>query len=243
MKPLSFYNIKDFVNRGARYVSMTATGEIQEDAKEKIRIGSLRRRFVLEPERAFDLPVVPGEHLTPSGALSTKEATRKWLATLDPYVFVTPKEMDEWSLLANACHEYPDLWNIIPRCRFELSRQVEAEGLVFSAKAHMLDDENKVHAFHTTRDFNEAVKNIRDLYQLEQLTWTADLFDAQVGSIFVAETEGGQRVRQFFFDPDVLRSAAERVKRWTAAWYRAKDDMGREYLPPKTLSYSNIKGA
>ena len=246
MKPISFHTLRTFIDKGARYSSMLATGEVTEDIKEKARIGRMRRRFILQPDTVLDIPVVPGEHLTPSGALSTKEATRKWLDSLDPYVFVTPKEMEEWSTLANVCHDYAPLFMVMKDCQFEIERQTEEEGMIFSARAHMVDSGvtyPTVHALHTCRDFNDAVKNIRDLYQLEKLVWTADIFSCEIGSIFVVETENGMRVRQFLFDSDVIMAAVDRVKRWTATWVKARDNPNAAVLQPKTLSLHQIKGA
>lgn len=65
---------------------------------------------VLEPD-VFDATAIaaPEEHLTPSGALSTKKATLEWRASLPPDALVlSPAIRDTCLRIRDAVHDHPD---------------------------------------------------------------------------------------------------------------------------------------
>ena len=244
--PITFHQLTDFVNGGPAYYERRHISQsIKLDLRNKLRRARMRRLAICQPDAFTSIPAVPGEHLTPSGELSTKAATRTWMDSLPTWDFVSPNELAEFSAIANSCDEYRPLVELIcdQDVHFELGTSKDMGGLTVEASAHIAVPDS-IHNFHFTREFNSAVAQIRDLFQVERLVWASEVFGNPVGSIFAVETIEPYRVRQYRFHPAILEAAGERVARWTASLVRQMD-VGRwpAHLPPKLLEPSHLKGA
>ena len=229
---LSFHQLKDLATVSPRYYQRRhVTKEIADGDRDALRLGRLVHLAVLEPAIFADVPQVPGEHLTPSGGLSTKAATREWQAQLTGRDYGTPDELELCRQLQAAVRGHSLARLILDQSQVEVETRWDRDGVACKAKADIIrapsrEIPGEVWDLKTTRRLDGIVRECREYGYAEQLAWYADAYQVAVGGLIVVEKEPPHRVLIIQFDVDVIAQARERVASWLGL-YRACLESGQ----------------
>lgn len=213
---LSFHQMKDFATVSPRYyVRRHVEGTLPGIDKASLRTGRLIHLAVLEPDKFGGLPLCPGEHLTDSGNLSTKKATKDWIASLGGQDFITENERMQFTAIAMAVMSNPAAQRII--CGVDTSCEVERfgdrDGIAIKGKADIVS-KRAVWDLKTTDSLDSIIRQCRDFCYPEQVAWYQDLFEVTEGGLIVVEKEEPHRVAVLDFEPAVMAKARQRIAAW-----------------------------
>jgi hypothetical protein len=211
---LSFHQLKDCATVSPlyyyrRYIS----GELPGPDSDAMRVGRIVHLAALEPDKFATVPVVPAEHLTPSGGLSTKAATRVWLESLPSRDFSTPEELAMCGKLADAVRKHPEVAPLLVGGQVEVEGFVDFDGVGVKARADLIAG-GGVWDLKTTRNLDTCVAEARDLGYVEQLAWYARVFQCHVGGLIMVEKAEPFRCMVLRFAGDAIRRARARNDAW-----------------------------
>jgi hypothetical protein len=212
----SFHQMKDFATVSPRYYYRRhIEGTLPGIDKASLRTGRLIHLAVLEPDKFRALPLCPAEHLTDSGNLSTKKATKDWIASLGGQDFVTANEAQQFTAIAMAVVGNPDAQRILchPQVACEVERFGERDGVQIKGKADIIIP-GQVWDLKTTDSLDSIIRQCRDFCYPEQVAWYQDLFGVTGGGLIVVEKEEPHRVAVLAFEPAVMAAARKRVGAW-----------------------------
>ena len=247
---LSFHQLKDLAIVSPRwYQRKYIIGEIQDGDKDSYRIGRLVHMAVLEPEKFAAVPTVPAEHLTPSGALSTKAPTREWLASLPNRDFGTPDELALCRRLQEAVMGNTEAATIVNQSDVEVELFREIDGVNVKAKADLIrkafTGRGQVWDLKTSKKLDDIARECREYGYVEQLAWYARLYDVMPGGLIVVEKEEPYRVIVVRFAEDAYVKARTKLAGWMGL-YKTCVETGtwpNDPLYPITLTAADLAAA
>lgn len=214
---LSFHQMKDFATVSPRYyLRRHVEGTLPGIDKASLRTGRLIHLAVLEPEKFAALPPCPGEHLTDSGNLSTKKATKDWIASLGGQDFITEGERMQFTAIALAVMSNPDAQRIIcgEGTACEVERFAKRDGVPIKGKADIVIPRRAVWDLKTTDSLDSIIRQCRDFCYPEQVAWYQDMFGVTEGGLIVVEKDEPHRVAVIIFAPKVMSDARRRIATW-----------------------------
>jgi PDDEXK-like domain of unknown function (DUF3799) len=183
--------------------------------------------------------IVPAEHLTPSGELSTKAATREWLATLPNRDFATPNEQAFCVHLCTAVYANEEAAKICLQSDKEVEIFREIDGFQAKGKADMIrkpfTGKGQVWDLKTTKSLDNIKRECREYGYVEQIAWYSRLYDVTPGGLIVVEKEEPHRVLVVRFAEDALVAARTRLAGWGGLYKSCLESGNWPNDPPHEL--------
>ncbi len=216
---IAFSDMKIFALESPKaFYDTKIAGTRKRVSSAAMRSGTLCHMATLERGRFDALPLCPAEHLTDSGSLSTKKATKDWIASLGDQMFVTAAEREQCLAISLAAwsnkQAYPLLSNGAPQ--FEVEAFAQRDGVEIKGKSDILRPGLDVWDLKTTDNLDSIVAQCRDFAYPEQVAWYQDLHGVSAGGLIVVEKDDLHRVAVITFEPAVMAAARRRIAAWWA---------------------------
>jgi hypothetical protein len=225
---LSFHKLKDFQRSPRYYYRKHVQKEIKDEDKASYAFGRAAHCLTLEGAAAYEarFAVAPSEHCTPSGELSDKKETKKWIAEQEMEI-IGPKNDKLVHRIAAACHAHPIAGGLIaPGAGApEVELFGDILGVPCKGKADWIRTAGQdvyIIDLKTCEDIDEFPQHVKDFGYAEQLAFYNALhlsayppgaLDLRVYHMLLLAAEKGDagRVGLFRLDPAWQATARHRV--------------------------------
>jgi hypothetical protein len=206
---MSFHQLLDFSKSPAYYYKKHTLKQVRDDDKQSYAFGRAFHSWCGEGREVYDqnVMIVPDEHLTPSGAVSTRKETRAWLAEQEGKTLISRKDHETIEAMVLAVHSNP----ICQRIMRDGLPEVEKFCVIITdfgdicCKACI--DWLTPHAaidFKSIDNIDNLERHCLDYHYDGQLAFYEDIANVQESYLIFAEKSGTNRVAVVRFDPSTI---------------------------------------
>lgn len=187
---LSFHQLMDFAKSPECYYQkhIVKNPFYRKPPSAAMAFGTAMHLAVLQPDIfKNEVKLIPQEHRTPSGEISTKKETKAFLAQNNDTVFLSDSDFLLVNFLGDRCKNA--FWKFLEKAKTEQVILTEIDGIQLRAQIDIIDFECGVHDLKTIKSFDDVEETIKKKHYIEQLSWYAHLTKGHVGKLLFAETE------------------------------------------------------
>lgn len=226
---LSFHQLKDFAKAPRYYYDKHVLRIIKDQDKAAYAFGRAVHCCALEGMPAFveRFIVAPPEHLTETGLLSTKKATKDWLASLDGKEVISANDAERVLRLRERVHSNVHAIELLSGGEPEVEVFGSFQGVATKGRCDWLDrTRGLVVDLKTTRNLDTFRADAFEYGYDQQLAWYMELTGAKGHALLVVESEAPYRVAVMHFDSHTIYEAHCRNGRLVAQYAecQANDD-------------------
>lgn len=162
--------------RSPAILHQTRLGLLPWGSTDALRMGSLTHMIILED--AHDYVIIPDEHMTPSGGVSTKKATREWLASLEPgKLYATQREITQIQLMQHEVKQHDYAQQIMDGAEFERVARVEGPEVWLQSKIDIINHNKSIIGdLKTCNTLEDFPGNIRKHNYVRQMAFYRKLY-------------------------------------------------------------------
>jgi len=218
---LSFHALKDLGTKSPFYFyKRHVTKEIPGFSSASMNFGTAVHAATLEPQTYREqVTVCPAEHLTPSGELSSKAATREWRKLLPPYAcIIGPYDYALAIHMARRVRENPLAAAILDGSTCEQGVATNVLGTPSKAKIDIIARDGSVWDLKTIKSLDAVAQQVRDFGYIEQIDWYGSINGTRAGGLIFIESEEPHRVLVASPDAGALLKARARWAVWLATY-------------------------